>query len=100
MRIAISADSNNGLESAVAAHFGRCPYFALIDVEGTEVGEVSVIDNPFYANHSPGQVPGFIKRGKKILIGLRGINRCNTKLRVRPDLEKFFRLRPHGDGDL
>lgn len=60
MRIAISADTNNGLESQVAHHFGRCPYFAIIDVEGKEVSCIEVIDNPYYANHQPGQVPGFI----------------------------------------
>jgi len=61
MRIAISADTNGGLESVVGQHFGRCPYFALVDVEGTEVQEVTMVDNPYYPNHSPGQVPNFIK---------------------------------------
>ncbi len=60
MRIAISADTNNGLDSAVSAHFGRCPYFILVDVDDKEVKEVTAIDNPYYANHSPGQVPAFI----------------------------------------
>ncbi len=61
MRIAISTETNNGLDSLVAHHFGRCPFFALIDVEGTEVKAVEVIENPFYNGHQPGQVPGFIK---------------------------------------
>ncbi len=61
MRIAISAETNNGLESTVAHHFGRCPFFALVEVEGEEVKSVEVIDNPFYTGHQPGQVPGFIK---------------------------------------
>ena len=61
MRIAVSVDTNNGLESQVAHHFGRCPYFAIVDVEGTEFKAVEVIDNPFYARHQPGQVPGFIQ---------------------------------------
>jgi len=60
MRIAISIDTNNKLESIVAHHFGRCPYFALVDLEGREVKDVQVIDNPFYNGHQPGQVPGFI----------------------------------------
>ncbi len=62
MRIAISADTNNGLESQVAHHFGRCPFFAIVDVEGKEVSCVEVIDNPYYGNHQPGQVPGFIRQ--------------------------------------
>ena len=61
MRIAISADTNDGLNSLVGAHFGRCPYFALVEVEGMEVKGVNVVDNPFYSNHSPGEVPGFIR---------------------------------------
>lgn len=61
MRIAISADSNDGLNSTVAHHFGRCPYFVLADVEDGEVQDVNVIDNPYYSAHQPGQVPGFIK---------------------------------------
>jgi len=64
MRIAVSVETNNGLESVVAHHFGRCPYFALVDVEGIEFKAVEVISNPFYGNHQPGQVPGFIHQHK------------------------------------
>jgi predicted Fe-Mo cluster-binding NifX family protein len=60
MRIAISVDTNNKLESVVAHHFGRCPYFAFVDLDGREIKGVEVIDNPFYNGHQPGQVPGFI----------------------------------------
>ncbi|MGB2895079.1 MAG: NifB/NifX family molybdenum-iron cluster-binding protein [Anaerolineales bacterium] len=64
MRIAISAQTNNGLESLVAQHFGRCPYFAIVDVEGTEVQTIKLIENPFFAGHEVGQVPGFIHEQK------------------------------------
>jgi predicted Fe-Mo cluster-binding NifX family protein len=64
MRIAVSAETNNGLDSVVAEHFGRCPYFALVDLEGTEVKAVEVVANPFYNGHQPGQVPGFIHQQK------------------------------------
>jgi predicted Fe-Mo cluster-binding NifX family protein len=60
MKIAISVETKDGLDSIVAHHFGRCPYFALVEVEGCDVGGVEVIDNPYYAAHQPGQVPGFI----------------------------------------
>ncbi len=60
MRIAISADDGNGLDSVVSPHFGRCPYFVLVDVEGREVKAVQVITNPYYGHHQPGEVPGFI----------------------------------------
>jgi len=61
MKIAISVETNDGLDSIVAHHFGRCPFFALVNVEGKEVKTVEVIDNPFFSGHQPGQVPGFIK---------------------------------------
>jgi predicted Fe-Mo cluster-binding NifX family protein len=64
MRIAISAETNEGLDSKVAQHFGRCPYFAFVDVEGQEVKSVEVIQNPFLGGHQVGQVPAFIHERK------------------------------------
>jgi predicted Fe-Mo cluster-binding NifX family protein len=61
MRIAISAENTNGLDSPVSPHFGRCPYFILVDLEGQEITGIASVDNPYYANHEPGQVPAFIK---------------------------------------
>jgi len=61
MRIAVSAESDSGLESATSPHFGRCPFYVLADVEGGQVVEVRVIENPYYGQHAPGQVPGFIR---------------------------------------
>ena len=60
MKIAVSVETNNGLDSVVAHHFGRCPFFALVDVEETEITAVEVVNNPYYGAHQPGQVPGFI----------------------------------------
>jgi predicted Fe-Mo cluster-binding NifX family protein len=60
MRIAISADSRQGLDSVVSPHFGRCPHYVLVDVEGHDVTDIQEIDSPFYGHHQPGQVPGFI----------------------------------------
>lgn len=60
MRVAISIDTNDGLDSIVAHHFGRCPFFAFVDMEGNEVKAVEVVENPHYAHHQPGMVPGFI----------------------------------------
>ncbi len=61
MRIAISVENKKGLDSDVAHHFGRCPYFALVNVEGEEIQDCEIIENPYYSAHQPGQVPGFIK---------------------------------------
>ena len=61
-RIAVSADDSNGLDSVVSPHFGRCPCFVMVDVEGCEVRNVEVVENPYYGRHQPGQVPGFIQK--------------------------------------
>ena len=64
MRIAISVETKNGLDSAVAHHFGRCPHFALVNMEGNDVQAIEVIDNPFFSGHQVGQVPNFIREQK------------------------------------
>ena len=60
MRIAVSADTKNGLDSVVSPHFGRCPHFILVDLDDRDVSGVREVDNPFYGQHQPGQVPGLI----------------------------------------
>ena len=60
MRIAVSADNDNGLDSVISPHFGRCPYFVLVDLAEREVQQVQAVSNPYYSHHRPGQVPGFI----------------------------------------
>lgn len=60
MRIAVSADNRNGLDSVVSPHFGRCPHFVLVDLQGQEVTEVVEVDNPYFGHHQVGQVPAFI----------------------------------------
>ena len=62
MRVAISADDSNGLDSVVSPHFGRCPYYVMVDLDGREVSRVSAVENPCYGQHQPGEVPGFIQR--------------------------------------
>lgn len=60
MRIAISSEENIGLDSKVSHHFGRCAYFVLVDVDNGQVQKVDNVANPFFHQHRPGQVPGFI----------------------------------------
>jgi predicted Fe-Mo cluster-binding NifX family protein len=60
MRIAVSAENKGGLDSVVSPHFGRCPHFVLVDLADCDVKGVQEIDNPYYGNHQPGQVPAFI----------------------------------------
>jgi predicted Fe-Mo cluster-binding NifX family protein len=68
MKIAVTAESNNGLESLVAQHFGHAPFFMLADVENGEVTAVQGIANPFAEAHQPGQIPAFIHEQKANVI--------------------------------
>jgi len=69
MRIAFSADNANGLESVVAPHFGRCANFIIVDLNDRQVSSVRAVRNPFFGQHQPGQVPGFIhQQGADVMI--------------------------------
>ncbi len=69
MRIAISSDSPQGLDSMVSPHFGRCPYFTLVDMDGPTITNVQSVANPYYPNHEPGQVPAFIhSQGANVML--------------------------------
>jgi len=69
MRIAISADDRNGLDGVVSPHFGRCPYYVLVDVADQQVQAVSIVENPYFGQHSPGQVPSFIReQGANVML--------------------------------
>ena len=59
-RIAFSCEDENGLKAEMSMHFGRCPFFTLVDVEDGELTNVRVIANPAFENHVPGVVPKFI----------------------------------------
>ncbi|MEA3222118.1 MAG: NifB/NifX family molybdenum-iron cluster-binding protein [Thermodesulfobacteriota bacterium] len=70
MRIAVSCENDLGLDAIISEHFGRCPYYAIVDVEDDTKQEVKTIKNPFYDSHgAPGQVPGFINsQGADVMI--------------------------------
>ncbi|MDY7039544.1 MAG: NifB/NifX family molybdenum-iron cluster-binding protein [Chloroflexota bacterium] len=69
MRVAVSADDKNGLDSVVSPHFGRCPHYILADVEDREIKNIQAVDNPYYGHHEPGQVPGFINnQGANVML--------------------------------
>ncbi|MFH1505292.1 MAG: NifB/NifX family molybdenum-iron cluster-binding protein [Candidatus Omnitrophota bacterium] len=53
MKIAISTDGD-----VVSAHFGRCPSFTIVELEGSKVISKQAIDNP---GHHPGFLPQFLK---------------------------------------
>lgn len=75
MRVAVSSADARGLDGAVSAHFGRCPYFTLIDINDGVIEEVSVVTNPHYENHQPGQVPSFVHSQNADVIVAGGMGR-------------------------
>jgi predicted Fe-Mo cluster-binding NifX family protein len=61
MRIAVSAETNQGLMAPVAQHFGHAPFFCLVDVQDGEIVGVASVANPHYVQHVPGVVPEFVR---------------------------------------
>ena len=59
-RIALACEDNQGLSGQMSQHFGRCPYYLIVDVEGDEIKKTDSVNNPYYNNHVPGMVPQFI----------------------------------------
>ena len=61
MKVALATDDDRGLEAVLSHHFGRCPYYVLVDIQDNKVKEVSSVKNPAYDSHGqPGEVPSFI----------------------------------------
>lgn len=61
MKIAIATD--NGY---ISEHFGRCPSYTLVDIEGKEITNKEVVNNP---GHEPGRIPAFLhEKGAKVVI--------------------------------
>lgn len=46
MRICFATSGAGGLNDYVSPQFGRCPTFTIVDIEGGNVKNVSVIQNP------------------------------------------------------
>jgi predicted Fe-Mo cluster-binding NifX family protein len=59
-QIAIASEDDRGLEAVVSAHFGRCPFYTMVEVDGTRVVKHRVEANPHIGQHRPGQMPRFI----------------------------------------
>ena len=70
MKIALATDDDRGLEAVLSQHFGRCPYYVMVDIDGKEIKEAKVVKSPFYGSHGePGEVPAFIKGlGAQVII--------------------------------
>ncbi len=59
-KIAFACEDSQGLQSEMSMHFGRCPNYTLVDVDGQDVKDVQVINNPYFKKHEPGVVPGYM----------------------------------------
>ncbi len=76
-KIAFSSEDNKGLDATISAHFGRCPFFTLVEVEenGCEIKKVEVVENPYYGDHQVGAVPGFINKKQANIMVAGGMGR-------------------------
>ena len=80
MRIAISTDGDS-----VSAHFGRCPFFTILDIKNNEVAGKEIIKNP---GHHPGYLPKFFhEKGIECIIsggmGMKAIDLFN-QFQIKP----------------
>jgi predicted Fe-Mo cluster-binding NifX family protein len=68
-RIALACEDNQGLSGQISQHFGRCPYYLIVDVDGHEIRKTDSVNNPHYNSHVPGMVPQFIsEQGANVMI--------------------------------
>jgi predicted Fe-Mo cluster-binding NifX family protein len=70
MKIAVATEDNKGFEAFLSEHFGRCPFYILVDVDNGEITKVTAVESPFYGSHSQvGEVPAFINQiGASVII--------------------------------
>jgi predicted Fe-Mo cluster-binding NifX family protein len=63
-RIALACDDGFGLEASLSPHFGRCPFYVLVDVTEDQIAGFQVVKNPYFPNHQQGVIPQFIHSQK------------------------------------
>ena len=60
-KIALAANDTLGLDGEMSMHFGRCPAYVVVHVDdANQVQKIEVVENPYFNQHVPGQVPAFI----------------------------------------
>lgn len=72
MKIAIPLIENLGKDSRISDHFGRAPYFGLIEYKDNGDYDLEIIENPLVI-HQPGEVPTFMKNNGVNLVIARGM---------------------------
>ena len=53
-KVMVPLESREGLRSRISEHFGRAPYFAVIDLSGGDI-KVDFIENPRSQGYTPGE---------------------------------------------
>ena len=86
VRVAIPIMDESGFKSIVSEHFGRAPYYLVVDVdmESKDVVEARVVGNPFLEDHKPGVIPLFLKK-----IGADVVVCCGIGFKAVNELEKL-----------
>lgn len=68
IRVAIPADNDDIKEAHVFEHFGRAPYYLIIEITDNKISSVEAYKNPAI-EHSPGTIPEFLKsKGANVII--------------------------------
>ncbi|RLA93198.1 MAG: dinitrogenase iron-molybdenum cofactor biosynthesis protein [Deltaproteobacteria bacterium] len=63
MKVGFACDSNEGLNSKISAHFGRAPYFIIVEIEkNKEPKYLKTVKNPAIEEHQPGEIPSLMLR--------------------------------------
>ena len=79
MKIAISTEGE-----VVSAHFGRCPFFTILEIEDSKLISKEVIDNP---GHHPGFLPQFLHKNGISAIVAGGMGQRALALFVQAGIE-------------
>ncbi|MGQ4892863.1 MAG: NifB/NifX family molybdenum-iron cluster-binding protein [Candidatus Njordarchaeia archaeon] len=74
MRIAVPSDGDN-LDAQVFEHFGRAPYYIIVDIEDSEIKSVKAVPNPSVETHNPGDLPLMLADEKVDVLIARGVGR-------------------------
>ncbi|NHI83480.1 MAG: hypothetical protein EAX81_04190 [Candidatus Thorarchaeota archaeon] len=66
-KVAIPAESEDGLNSLVSGHFGQAPVFVLSTIKDGEISEIELFSNSIH-NGCAGLIQNLVDRGVQILI--------------------------------
>lgn len=69
-KAAFASESDDKLQAQVSAHFGKCPFYTIIEIEENNPGLVYTLENPYFEQgHQPGQLPNFLhEQGIDVII--------------------------------